>query len=81
MWIGTTLLRRRAGAAAEKRRLFCEDPWAIERMLETKRITVKAPPLPVADFLTTYTDLAKLRHLSKAAGLHILLTDFTVDPA
>ena len=54
---------------------------AIERMLETKRITVKAPPLPVADFLTKYTDLAKLRHLSKAAGQHNLLTDSSVDPA
>ena len=34
-----------------------------------------------ADLLTKYTDLAKLRHLSKAAGLHILLTDSSLDPA
>ena len=34
-----------------------------------------------ADLLTKCTDLAKLRHLSKAAGLHILLTDSSLDPA
>ena len=28
-----------------------------------------------ADLLTKYTDPAKLRHLSTAAGLHIKLTD------
>ena len=34
-----------------------------------------------ADLMTEYTDLAKLRHLSKAAGLHILLTDSSLDLA
>ena len=34
-----------------------------------------------ADLLTKYTDLAKLRDLSQGAGLHILLTDTSLDLA